>query len=155
MPKRLILIRHAKSSWDGPLDDHARPLNARGRKAASVIGSWLNTKGYVPDQIFSSDAIRTRETTARLAAEFPVPPAVVLSNDMYLAAPDTLLGVLRQAEAESIALVAHNPGIGMLAAKILKTAAEHPRFQDYPTGATLVCDFGIEKWANAAPRAAI
>jgi phosphohistidine phosphatase len=40
--KRLLLLRHAKSSWDDPaLADHDRPLAARGRKAAQLIGAYL------------------------------------------------------------------------------------------------------------------
>ena len=39
---RLILIRHAKSSWDDSFqDDHAHILNKRGRDAARAIGTWL------------------------------------------------------------------------------------------------------------------
>ena len=65
---RLILIRHAKSSWANPgQGDHARPLNPRGRRAATAIGGWLADKGYVPDLILCSDAQRTRETTAGTA----------------------------------------------------------------------------------------
>jgi len=40
--KRLLLLRHAKSSWDDPaLADCDRPLAARGRKAAKLIGAHL------------------------------------------------------------------------------------------------------------------
>jgi phosphohistidine phosphatase len=40
--KRLLLLRHAKSSWDDPaLADHDRPLATRGRKAAQLIGTYL------------------------------------------------------------------------------------------------------------------
>ena len=39
---RLILMRHAKSSWDDPrIDDFDRPLNARGRASATALGEWL------------------------------------------------------------------------------------------------------------------
>ena len=47
--KRLILTRHAKSSWDDPLTpDHDRPLNERGKAAAADLGVWLASRGYVP-----------------------------------------------------------------------------------------------------------
>ena len=46
MMKRLILTRHAKSSWDDPtMADHDRPLNARGRGAAADLGGWLASRG--------------------------------------------------------------------------------------------------------------
>ena len=44
--KRLILTRHAKSSWDDPaMPDHDRPLNDRGRAAAVQLGVWLASRG--------------------------------------------------------------------------------------------------------------
>ena len=70
MTLRLILMRHAKSSWDSPgLDDHERPLNGRGCRSAKAIGAWLNDHGYLPDLVLSSDAERTRETWGIVAAE--------------------------------------------------------------------------------------
>ena len=62
MTRRLILMRHAKSSWDNPFaEDHQRPLNGRGKRSAKAIGEWLRAQGYLPDQILSSSATRTRE----------------------------------------------------------------------------------------------
>ena len=59
--KRLILTRHAKSSWDDPLTpDHDRPLNDRGKAAAADLGQWLASRGYIPDEVLCSDALRTR-----------------------------------------------------------------------------------------------
>ena len=52
MTLRLILTRHAKSSWDDPLmSDHDRPLNERGKAAAADLGNWLASRGYVPDVV--------------------------------------------------------------------------------------------------------
>ena len=69
--KRLILMRHAKSDWGDPmLPDHDRPLNKRGRRAASALGHWMREAGLRPDQILCSSATRTQETCARLALPF-------------------------------------------------------------------------------------
>lgn len=65
MPKtrRLILLRHAKSSWeDASLKDHVRPLSKRGRLAAASIAGKLQQLGWLPELILSSDATRTRQT---------------------------------------------------------------------------------------------
>jgi len=71
MLSRLLLMRHAKSSWsDGQLTDHERPLNNRGRRAAAEIGSTLHARGYAPDIIWSSDAKRTRETAMLLISAY-------------------------------------------------------------------------------------
>lgn len=154
MTKRLILIRHAKSSWDAPMDDHARSLNDRGRCAALAVGKWLRTEGYVPDAIYSSDATRTVETTALLCEGLEAQPETTFRADMYHGAPETLLEVLQAAEGDVVALVAHNPGIAFFAEGIVEAAPDHPRFMDYPTCATLVCDFPITNWADASAASA-
>ena len=59
--RRLILTRHAKSAWNNPaLDDRARPLNSRGRRSALELGEWLHSRGYEPDQVLCSSAVRPR-----------------------------------------------------------------------------------------------
>ncbi|MEL6958963.1 MAG: histidine phosphatase family protein [Pseudomonadota bacterium] len=152
--KRLILIRHAKSSWDNPHDDHARTLNDRGRRACKALGAWLDQKRYRPGQVISSDAARTRETTSLIFNGMEPKPHVTLTGTLYHASPDALLAALRTATSDTVALVAHNPGIAFFAEGILREPPNHPRFFDYPTGATLVCDFDIEEWAGASPASA-
>ena len=152
MTKRLILIRHAKSSWDAPFDDHARTLNDRGRKAATRIGHWLRQEGHLPDVIYTSDAARTRETTDRIVAAIGTAPEIILKDTLYHGKPATLLRVLQQAQGDTVALVAHNPGIAIFAEDMVARAPDHPRFFDYPTGATLVCGFATNNWAEAIPR---
>lgn len=154
MTKRLILIRHAKSSWDAPFDDHARTLNDRGRTATAAIGNWLRSNSYLPDAIYTSDAARTLETTNIIVDALGTAPAVTSVPKMYHGAPETLLNVLQRAEGATVMLVAHNPGIAFFAEDIVAQAPIHSRFLDYPTCATLVCDFPINNWADAVPRSA-
>ena len=72
MGKRLIIMRHAKSSWtSGAPSDHRRPLNKRGRLAAPRVGARLRELGWVPDLVIASDSQRTRETWQRMQPEFP------------------------------------------------------------------------------------
>ncbi|MEV8467024.1 histidine phosphatase family protein [Fluviibacterium sp. DFM31] len=149
MPKRLILMRHAKSSWqDTDLDDHARVLNARGRRSCDAIGPWLAAHDHVPDQILCSDSARTRQTWALLAPHFPPTPAPLLMPELYLASAKALRTALSEASGDTVALLAHNPGIGEFAARLVTAAPAHPRFGIYPTLATLVAEFPIDSWAN-------
>ena len=142
MTKRLILIRHAKSSWSDPFaDDHARSLNKRGRESARAIGGWLNENDYEPQMILCSDATRTQETAELITPYLSTPPKLRLSRRLYHAAPDTMMELLRKESAEVVAVIGHNPGIGMLANAVVRTPPAHPRFHDYPTCATTVIDF--------------
>lgn len=144
---RLILMRHAKSDWSMGQDDHDRPLNARGRESARLLGDWLRNKGYMPDQVLCSTSLRTRETLALSGMAAPAR----FEDRLYHAAPSTLLESLKEAEGETVLMIAHNPGIAMFASHILAKLPMHVRFRDYPTGATLVADFAIDAWADVTP----
>jgi len=68
--KTLLLLRHAKSSWeDTKLDDHNRPLNERGKKDAPVMGDYLKNKNLTPDLIISSTAKRAKDTSKLVAKQ--------------------------------------------------------------------------------------
>ncbi|MBF9028832.1 histidine phosphatase family protein [Rhodobacterales bacterium HKCCE3408] len=152
MTLRLILIRHAKSDWgEAGLDDHDRPLNERGRRAAPKIGSWLAARGYLPDAALVSTALRTRQTWDLIAAELSDPPDPVFSRGLYLAEPRALLAAIRGAQGTCLALVGHNPGIGSLARSLAATAPAHAKFGQYPTGATTVIDWGADDWSAIGP----
>lgn len=135
---RLILMRHAKSSWDDPfMDDHDRPLNKRGRASAQVLGDWLRDVGALPDLVLCSTSARTRETLTRLN----VTADVRFEAGLYHAGPAKILSILQRADAPSVLILAHNPGIAECAERIVAAPHSHPRFVDYPTGATLIADF--------------
>ena len=60
--KTLILIRHAKSSWDHDTTDINRPLSARGFDDANLLSNELLKYNILPDGIFSSPAKRALTT---------------------------------------------------------------------------------------------
>ena len=145
--RRLILTRHAKSAWDDPLTpDHDRPLNDRGKAAAADLGQWLASRGYVPDEVLCSDALRTRKTYSGIAPALPGSPELILKPALYHAGPDVMLAVLRHATGNTVMMIGHNPGIAEFAGRIVTVAPKNPDFARYPTGATLVADFAVETW---------
>jgi phosphohistidine phosphatase len=147
MTRTLILMRHAKSSWGSPdRSDHARPLSDRGRRSATALGDWLRSAGLCPDQVISSSSRRTRESFDRLRISAPAS----FTDRLYLGGPPEMLAQLRQARGGIVLMLGHNPGIAEFAAAILGDPPEHPRFHDYPTGATLVADFDIAEWSALA-----
>lgn len=143
--KTLLILRHAKSAWgDLNLDDHERPLNARGRRATEDLGRWIRAQDLIPDEILCSTALRTQETVAGLELDRPVH----LHRDLYLADPETMLDLLRSAREDRVMIVAHNPGIADFAHRLVGRPPDHSRFIDYPTGALTVVDFSAESWSE-------
>ncbi|MCU0827917.1 MAG: histidine phosphatase family protein [Tabrizicola sp.] len=149
--KRLILTRHAKSSWDDPLTpDHDRPLNERGKAAAADLGQWLASRDYVPGEVLCSDSLRTRKTFSGIAPALPGTPVLELKPALYHAGPDVMMAVLRHAKAEVVMMIGHNPGIAEFAARLVAHPPHNPEFSRYPTGATLVVDFDVADWSQVA-----
>ncbi|SMP19005.1 SixA phosphatase family protein [Shimia sagamensis] len=146
MSRTLILMRHAKSSWDDFMQpDHARVLNVRGRISADAMGNWLTQNNYLPDELLCSTAERTRETYTRLG----LPTSYTRYEDsLYHASPDVMLRVLQSATSDTVLMVGHNPGIAHFAELLAKSPAKHPRFSDYPTCATTVFHFDAASWSD-------
>lgn len=153
MTLRLILTRHAKSSWADPtLDDHDRPLNKRGRKSARAMGEWIVGQGWIPDQILCSTATRTRETLARM--RFP-PVTPEYSETLYLASGAQMFSALRRATGQTVLMVGHNAGIAEFALALAAHPPTHDRFADYPTCATTLFEFATEDWGRIGHRSGI
>ena len=141
--RRLVLMRHAKSSWDDPtLEDHDRPLNKRGKRSAKALGDWLRAQTIVVDEALVSSSARTRETFQHLKIECD---RQILEN-LYHAGPDDMLKILKSATGQTVLMIGHNPGISWFAKDLMATPPEHSRFDDYPTGGTLVARFDIPDW---------
>lgn len=113
MRRRLIVMRHAKSSWDSEAPtDHLRPLNLRGRRDAPRVARELRERGWAPERVFSSDATRTRETWEHMEAAFDQPIEVHFTGGLYhggLGAIQAAVGALQE-DLEVVLVLGHNPG---------------------------------------------
>lgn len=154
--KKVILLRHAKSSWDDPdLDDHDRPLNERGRRAAPVSAAWLAGRGHRPDTVLCSSAERARETFALAREALGNPPEPEPERGLYHAMPARMRDRLAALDGacEVAMLIGHEPGIGALTRK-LSDGRARPRcaraFQHFPTAAAAVLEFDIADWSALA-----
>jgi len=111
MITKLILMRHAKSSWKYPdLSDHERPLKKRGRKAAVKIAKELLRLEWVPDKLFSSDSARTKETWAKMN-KYIGNIEVEYSRKFYHSKPKKIMkNIPDEVNHETIMILGHNPG---------------------------------------------
>ena len=130
MPRELLILRHAKSDWDGAAaSDFERPLAKRGRKDAPRVGEWLYREGLIPHVIVSSPAERARETTLKVCKCLDLPKReVVWDEAVYDADVGALLAVLARvpADAELVLLVGHNPGLEELLRYLAGSDIEEP-----------------------------
>ena len=137
----LLLLRHAKSSWDEPyLADHERPLAKRGRKAAVRVGEYLRAADLTPDLVVCSTARRTRQTCKRLALEGP---AVRLEDAMYGATVGELAALAGELPetVKSALFIGHNPGMGDFAVRLCGPAVSTDArrlLEKFPTAALAV-----------------
>ncbi|HQQ97031.1 MAG TPA: histidine phosphatase family protein [Cyclobacteriaceae bacterium] len=151
MKRTLLLIRHAKSSWDNPdLADFDRPLNERGLRDAPRMGERLNQRDINPDIIISSEAVRAMETAKVLAHRLQYAERkIVADSKLYHADEETLLHhVHRIPDEHRIAiLVGHNPGLTEFAALLLEDFEE-----DIPTCGIVAITFPVDSWKKVLPQ---
>jgi phosphohistidine phosphatase len=155
--KRLLLLRHAKSSRKDPsLADHDRPLTSRGEKNARRMGAYLRDEGLVPDQTLCSTAIRAVRTWESAAAELGRDVRTRRDAGLYTGDSDRLLNAVRAGAAEDdvLLLIGHNPAIQELALSLVGSGdrAELARMRrKFPTAGLAVFRFDTGDWAEIAP----
>lgn len=120
--RRLVLMRHAKSSWDGPISDHDRPLNERGKRDAPRIAEALKHLSVVPDLVLHSSARRTTETWELMAPVFPKTIPFYSLESLYLAGLDKIDKTVQTVspELECILVIGHNPGWEMAVSRLAR-----------------------------------
>jgi phosphohistidine phosphatase len=148
--KTLMIMRHAKSSWDdASLSDFDRPLNKRGKEAAPFMGKFLAGKGLTVDLILSSPAKRAKETAelVKQAANWSTP--VEFNDHIYEASPQTLYSILSKVNDElvSLMIVGHNPGmegfVKLLTGKLVAMS----------TASVALVEFDVDVWSRIEPGA--
>ena len=144
--KTLLVLRHAKSSWnDASLNDHERPLNKRGRRDGHRMGELVLAHRLTPDVIMSSDAVRARLTAEAVAEAARYAGEILLDRRLYIASSPGILAVLRtvrEANAGTVMIVGHNPGLEELVAQL--TGEQH----DLPTAALAQIGLPINRWRD-------
>lgn len=143
--KQLLLLRHAKSSWEEPgVEDFNRPLAPRGERDAPRIGVFLAETESMPDLIVSSPAERAKATTKRVAKAAEYAGDLRFDERIYMAGSSDLLEVVRGLpdNAQRVMLVGHNPGFEDLATLL------SGGFVRLTTAALACIELGAERWQD-------
>jgi phosphohistidine phosphatase len=158
-PRFLTLLRHGKSSWElGESRDHERPLEARGQRAAAVVGAWMAQRHLAPDLVLCSTAERTRETLDLILAALPARPEVRFERALYDAAADEIGARLRRLGGgwHDVLVVGHNPGLQQLAALLARQCdpGRASRIEaKFPTCALARFELSLSRWRDLDAKA--
>lgn len=142
--KSLLLIRHAKSSWDFNVNDIDRPLNNRGGADAPAMAKRLIKREIKIDAFVSSPAVRAFTTAVYFAEAYGKKAKnIVVIPSLYEANQEVFFNVIEELDNEfdTVALFSHNPGITDFANTITSV-----KIDDMPTCAVFSCKINIKKW---------
>ncbi len=141
--KTLLILRHAKSSWNYPeLSDYGRPLNARGKRDAPRMGEFLREQGLIPDRILTSSAKRARKTASKVAKTCGYTGKVKKVDAFY----DSVAGVYYETlqalpdKYQRVMVVGHNPTMEQLVRSLTG------EFRQMPTAALAHIELPIQRW---------
>jgi phosphohistidine phosphatase len=144
--KRLILVRHAKSSWANPgQEDIDRPLNERGERNAPEMGRRLRERGELPARVVSSPARRALATARLMAVELGIARGdIVIEDALYEASVATWIKVITALPAglDAVLMVGHNPTLTELANLLCRDV----RIDNVPTCGVLRLDYEMRDW---------
>jgi phosphohistidine phosphatase len=144
--KTLLLLRHAKSSWDDPsLRDFDRPLARRGKRDAPLMGEALRERGPLPDYVLSSTAKRARSTVKAFIKTSGLEMEPHFEQGVYEAPSSELMKIVRRLPDGSACalMVGHNPGFEDLVSRLTGS------FESMPTAALACIELDIERWEDA------
>ncbi len=143
--KTLLLMRHAKSSWqDEGLADHDRPLNRRGQRDAPRMGQLLRHQQLLPDTIVCSTAQRAQTTARQVAEAAGYNGPVVLDERLYLATANEILHAVRRlaGAGQTVLVVGHNPGMEQLVSHFAG------KTEPFPTAALAQLQLEVPAWSQ-------
>lgn len=145
--KTLILVRHAKSSWDDlGLNDFDRPLNDRGKRDAPKMAGRLADKKIRIDAFISSPAKRAARTAKIFAEEFKTKKDdIIYKTELYLASENVFYDVITKAGDgfDCIAIFSHNPGITDFANDLTEIKVDN-----IPTSGVFAVKIDSKHWAS-------
>lgn len=148
--KHILLLRHAKSSWDEPgLDDFDRPLAKRGLRDAPRMGAFAKKAGMIPDHIISSPAKRAKQTAGLFSKSAGIENREIQwEDDFYSGSGFDYLKAVQECEEEfeTIMLVGHNPKMEETVSLLCSDHRSYP--VRMPTAALVCIEHPAVKWSQ-------
>jgi phosphohistidine phosphatase len=148
--KRIIIVRHGKAEWQkDSLGDFDRRLTGKGKKALESVGKYLKLKGYRVNEIISSPALHTQESSLSIAKPLDFNGRIYFMEELYLANSDNILNILGHINnrVDTLMLVGHNPAVTELAGRLLASSGKGGVLK-IPKGGAVVIDIDMDSWSQ-------
>ena len=147
--KKLILVRHAKSSWEHDVIDHQRPLKTRGFKDANIVSNNLNNRDIQIDMVLSSDAVRAKNTAEIFMNSLNIDRSIFyLKPKLYDFSGRDLIKVITECEdfIDHLMVFGHNHAITAFV-----NSFGDQYIDNVPTCGVTMIEFGIDTWKDLKP----
>ena len=145
--KTLVIVRHAKSSWDNAvLSDHQRQLSKRGLRDAPIMGARLAEWGPPVDRVISSSATRALTTAELITHEMGLPwDEIQIEDSLYHATEEDMIDLINEQEdyLDGLMLFGHNPGMTYLV-----NGLSDLDLDNLPTCGVAVLQFDVNSWSE-------
>ncbi|HEX5170935.1 MAG TPA: histidine phosphatase family protein [Cyclobacteriaceae bacterium] len=145
--KTLLLVRHAKSSWDNPgMTDFERPLNERGKRDAPRMAKRLKEKEIPVNLMLTSPAKRALSTCKRIAEVLSYPEEKIKVDDkLYHASEDKMLDIIHglKDQNDTVMIFGHNPGLTDFV-----NSLTNEQIMNVPTCGIVGFNFSVDSWKD-------
>ena len=144
--KKIMLIRHAKSSWKYDVIDHERPLNTRGKEDVELVSKHIGNSLLSPDVVLISDAFRAKSTADVFIENLNINRDIVhLNHDLYDFSGSNLLRIVKACNdnVDKLMIFGHNHAITAFV-----NAYGSKYIENVPTCGVVIIEFDIDNWTN-------
>jgi phosphohistidine phosphatase len=144
--KKLIFIRHAKSSWEYDVDDRKRPLSNRGITDAALVSKEFNIKEFNIDAVFSSPAKRALLTCEIFFKNLNIDiNLLTISEDLYDFGGQSVMSFIKKIDDsnENVMIFGHNHAFTYLV-----NLFGSVNIDNLPTSGLVSIDFNISTWSD-------
>ncbi len=144
--KTIVLIRHAKSSWDHDLRDLDRPLSVRGFTDANLLSKAFTEYNYAPDAVYSSPANRASTTCAIFMENLNLPKSLlVVEEQLYDFGGNQVHNFIKSLDNDlkKIMIFGHNHALTSLA----NSFGDIP-IDNLSTSGLVMIDFKVDHWKD-------
>ncbi|WP_340076490.1 SixA phosphatase family protein [Leptobacterium sp. I13] len=144
--KRLIIVRHAKSSWEYEVNDKDRPLMERGINDAHIVASAIKEYTQGVDVVFSSPANRALHTCMIFLRNLDIPFAKLqIVKNLYDFSGNKVMSLLKSIPEtyRTVLIFGHNDALTFIANEL-----GHQYIDNVKTSGVVVVDFKEQEWVN-------